>query len=93
MISEVDINDMWNDKFPPLNLNNLGPSWDQQVAGGHYKTQPIQPMAYSMANGLDALQHTIIKYVSRFREKGGLQDLDKAIHCINMLKEWEQREA
>lgn len=52
----------------------------------------IQPMEYSMANGLDACQHTIIKYVSRFRDKGGLQDLEKARHCIDMLIEFERRE-
>ena len=65
---------------------------DVQVGGGHYKGMKIQPMEYSMANGLDACQHTIIKYVSRFRDKGGLQDLEKARHCIDMLIEFERRE-
>lgn len=63
---------------------------DVQVGGGHYKDLKIQPMEYSMANGLDACQHTIIKYVTRFRQKGGIQDLEKAKHCIDMLIEFEQ---
>lgn len=63
---------------------------DTQIGGSHYKNMPIQPMQYSMANELDACQHTIIKYVTRFREKGGAQDLEKAKHVIDMLIEFEQ---
>lgn len=66
---------------------------DTQVGGGHYKGMKIQPMEYSMANGLDACQHTAIKYISRFRQKGGIQDLEKAKHCIDMLIEFEQKAA
>lgn len=62
---------------------------DTQVGGDHYKSMPIQPMEYSMANNLDACQHTVIKYVTRFREKGGVQDLLKAKHVIDMLIEFE----
>lgn len=52
---------------------------------------PIQPMEFSMANGLDACQHTIVKYVTRFRSKGGLQDLEKARHVLDMLIEFETK--
>lgn len=62
-----------------------------QIGGDHYKSLPIQPMEYSMANRLDACQHTIVKYVTRFREKGGLQDLEKAKHCIDLLMDFERR--
>lgn len=65
---------------------------DTQVGGSHYKDMTIQPMEYSMANQLDACQHTIIKYVSRFRQKGGVADLEKAKHVIDMLIEFEGRE-
>jgi|GEM_PF-1707452 Protein of unknwon function (DUF3310). len=63
---------------------------DVQVGGDHYKKYKIQPMEYSMANGLDACQHTAIKYITRFRDKGGIADLEKAKHCIDMLIEFEQ---
>ena len=63
---------------------------DVQVGGDHYKKYKIQPMEYSMANGLDACQHTAIKYVTRFRDKGGIADLEKAKHCIDMLIEFER---
>lgn len=60
----------------------------KQIGGGHYSGMKIQPMQYSMKNNLDACQHTAIKYISRFRDKNGIEDLDKAIHCIEMLKEF-----
>lgn len=60
-----------------------------QVGGDHYTKLAIQPMQYSMANKLDACQHTIIKYVTRFRDKGGIADLQKAKHVIDMLIEME----
>lgn len=66
---------------------------DTQVGGDHYKSMPIQPMEFSMANGMDACQHTIIKYVSRFRQKNGIQDLEKAKHVIDMLIEFETKKA
>ncbi len=55
----------------------------------HYAKLPIQPMDYSMKNGLDPLQHTVIKYVTRFRDKGGLRDLLAARKTLEMLIEYE----
>lgn len=66
------------------------PALDTQVGGSHYKDMAIQPMTYSMVNGLDACQHTIIKYVSRFRQKNGIEDLEKAKHCLDLLIEFEK---
>ena len=61
-----------------------------QVGGNHYQKLKIQPMRYSMENGLDACQHTIIKYVTRFRDKNGIQDLEKAKHTIDLLIQFEK---
>ena len=61
----------------------------EQVGGDHYSKLAIQPMEYSMRNGLDACQHSIIKYVTRFRDKGGIEDLRKARHCIDLLIKFE----
>jgi hypothetical protein len=62
---------------------------NEQVGGDHYKHMPIQPMEYSMKNNLNACQHTVVKYVTRYKVKGGKQDLLKAIHCLEMLIEME----
>lgn len=61
----------------------------RQEGGSHYTDMKIQPFEYSMANGLDPMQHTIIKYVSRFRAKNGIEDLRKAKHVIDLLIAWE----
>ena len=66
---------------------------DTQIGGDHYTKLAIQPMQYSMANNLDALQHTVIKYVTRFRDKNGIEDLEKAKHCIDMLIEFERNKS
>lgn len=65
----------------------------EQIGGDHYKKMKIQPLEYSMANGLDPCQHTIIKYVSRFRDKNGLNDLEKARHTLDILIDMERRRA
>lgn len=64
-------------------------AWSRQEAGSHYTDMAIQPFEYSMKNKLDPLQHTAIKYITRFRQKGGIEDLKKAIHCVEMLMEFE----
>ena len=64
-------------------------AFETQVGGSHYAKLAIQPMEYSMANKLDACQHTAIKYITRFRDKNGKDDLLKAIHVIQMLIELE----
>jgi len=62
----------------------------EQIGGDHYCKLPIQPFEYTMANRLDPMQHTIIKYVTRFRDKNGIQDLKKARHTIDLLIQWEE---
>lgn len=61
----------------------------QQVGGTHYENLAIDPFSYSDANHLDARQHSIIKYVTRFREKEGIKDLRKARSIIDQLIEEE----
>lgn len=65
-------------------------AWDTQVGGNHYTKMKIQPFQFSMANGLDPMQHTIIKYVSRFRDKNGIEDLEKAKQTIDLLIAYEK---
>ncbi|MBB4039125.1 hypothetical protein GGR34_000760 [Microvirga flocculans] len=61
---------------------------DTQVGGNHYSKLKIQPFEYSMANGLGPAEHTAIKYVTRWKDKGGIKDIDKAIHTLHILKDW-----
>jgi len=63
---------------------------DYQVSGDHYKDRDIQPIEYILANNLDFCEGNVIKYVSRWRQKNGLDDLLKAKHYIEFLIEREQ---
>lgn len=58
----------------------------QQVGGSHYLNMAIQPMEFSMANGLNACQHTAIKYIVR-RKGNRLEDIDKAIHTLQLYRD------
>lgn len=62
-----------------------------QVAGDHYKKQAIQPVQYIHANGIGFFEGNVIKYVTRWRDKGGIADLEKAKHYIEMLIELETK--
>ena len=50
----------------------------------------IQPLEYIIANELDFLEGNVIKYVSRYPHKGGLNDLLKARTYIEKLIERER---
>ena len=61
-----------------------------QVGGNHYLAMAIQPARYCHMNGIGKLEGDAIAYISRWRAKGGLQDLHKAIHTLQLLIEFEQ---
>lgn len=63
--------------------------FDTQVGGNHYKKCKIQPAEYTLANNLGYCEGTAIKYLTRWKDKGGITDLRKAIHYIEMLIEIE----
>jgi hypothetical protein len=64
---------------------------DNQVGGSHYKKLGIQPVEYMHANGIPFMEGCAIKYLTRWRDKGGVADLEKARHFIDLLIELETR--
>ena len=66
---------------------------NKQVGGDHYKKFVIQPAEFCYKNNIPYLEATAIKYLCRWRDKGGLQDLDKAIHFIELLKEFNSADS
>lgn len=64
---------------------------DKQVSGDHYKDLKIQPIEYIHANGIPFAEGSVIKYVSRWRSKGGIKDLEKAKHFLELLIELETK--
>ncbi len=74
------------------NGNTDGTSaFKNQVGGDHYQKMKITPFDYAMANNLNALEFSVVKYL---RRKGGseqrLEDLRKLIDCAEKLLEWEK---
>ena len=63
----------------------------EQVGGNHYCNLAIQPVEYITENKLSYLQGNVIKYVTRYKDKNGLQDLQKAKHYIELLIELEDK--
>ena len=63
---------------------------DKQVQGDHYRARPIQPWDYIAANGLGFFEGNVVKYVTRWRDKGGVSDLEKAQHYLQKLIELQQ---
>lgn len=60
-----------------------------QVGGAHYKALKIQPIEYIHANNLSYCEANIVKYITRWRDKGGKQDLEKVIHYVQLLMQLE----
>lgn len=64
---------------------------EKQVGGDHYKL-PIQPVEYIHANGIGFFEGNVIKYITRWKVKGGVADLEKAKHYIELLLDLETKE-
>ena len=63
-----------------------------QVGGNHYKDMAIQPVEYIHKNGIGYFEGCVIKYVSRWRKKNGVEDLKKARHFLDLLIEFEDQQ-
>ena len=59
----------------------------KQVSGTHYMHMKIQPAEFINKNKLLFAEGSAIKYICRHALKGKEQDIDKAIHYLEMIKE------
>jgi hypothetical protein len=76
-------------QFDPITTAPAASALDVQVGGGHYKSMAIQPVEYIHKNGIGYIEGSVIKYVSRWRNKNGVEDLKKARHFLDLLIEME----
>lgn len=65
---------------------------DNQIGGQHYAKKTIQPWDFIAANELGYFEGNVVKYLSRWRDKGGVQDLHKAAHYLQKLIEISEKE-
>jgi hypothetical protein len=60
---------------------------DHQVGGAHYKDLPIQPVEFWLANMMGGCECSVVKYTTRWRNKGGIEDLRKVRHFLLLIRE------
>ena len=60
---------------------------DKQVGGNHYKDCKIMPIEYITKNNLDFLEGNVVKYITRHKLKGGVEDIKKVIHYAELILE------
>lgn len=88
LLSEKDLEKLTDSK--PGSVKHIPKQ--KQIGGDHYTKLKIQPFEYCHANKIQAAEGSIIKYVTRHRDKGGSEDLRKAIHLLELLLEAEYGE-
>lgn len=76
----------------PVTTNAFKDALRSQVGGSHYKDMAIQPVEFCQKNGLNYCESNVVKYVCRHRSKNGRQDIEKAIHYLQLLLEMEYQE-
>ena len=61
----------------------------EQIGGTHYNNLAIEPIDFITANNLGFCEGNVIKYISRWKAKNGIEDLEKARWYIDFLIEVE----
>ena len=65
---------------------------EKQIDGDHYKDMKIQPVEFCRANNFGGLESSVVRYVSRHKKKNGRKDIEKAIHCLELILELDYAE-
>ncbi len=63
-----------------------------QIGGTHYKKSGIEPWDFIVANNIGFLEGNVIKYVARWKDKAGVEDLKKARHYLDKVIEVAEQE-
>lgn len=65
------------DKVSKKVINNTG--------GNHYQSCAIEPIEYILKNNLGFCEGNVVKYISRYKHKNGIEDLKKARDYVDLL--------
>jgi hypothetical protein len=87
--SYVPFPEKYTDVVSDGGLDPRNSALDVQIGGGHYKSYAIQPVEFIHKNKIPYIEGCAIKYLCRWREKGGIEDLKKVKHYIDLLIEME----
>jgi hypothetical protein len=75
-----------------MGMKKMSNVYKKQIGGTHYQDFKIQPSKFVIENELLYPEGCAIKYILRHRLKGKKQDLEKAIHFIEMIIERDYKE-
>ena len=89
--SYVPFPEKYTDVVSDGGLDPRNSALDVQIGGGHYKSYAIQPVEFIHKNKIPYIEGCAIKYLCRWREKGGIEDLKKVKHYIDLLIEMESK--
>ena len=59
----------------------------ENVSPAYYARYDIEPISFIMRNQIPYAEGNVIKYVMRHDMKGGVEDINKAIRYLEMIKE------
>lgn len=65
---------------------------ETQVGGSHYKDMAMQPVEFAVKAKLNFIQGSIVKYISRYKNKNGKQDIEKAAHFAKLAIDLDEQE-
>ena len=85
---ELDIERHTNKTIDKSKLNDQWKGGSTNIRPDYYAKYKIDPWTFCMENNVSLAVGSVIKYIMRFKDKNGEEDLNKAIKCIEMMKEY-----
>lgn len=73
-------------------MRGVAEALNRQPGGDHYRKHAIQPVEYIVANRISFLAGNIVKYATRYKDKGGAEDIRKIKHYCDLILEFEYKE-
>lgn len=77
-------------------VNSVRPSLsplDVQIGGAHYKERGVQPIEFVERNKLTFSEGCVVKYITRWRDKNGKEDLEKILHYVDFIRHFGHHKA
>lgn len=89
MKEEIFSETPWGFLATPTSLGTYDPG-GVQIGGDHYRKCKIQPFDYIRENNIPHAEGEVICKVTRWRDKNGIQDLEKCIHTLQLIIDRER---
>lgn len=78
LVIEIPVEDSYDEEV-------TGNSFVEQEKDTHYHKCKIEPIDYILANNLGFCEGNVVKYITRYKDKGGIDDLRKIKVYVDYL--------